>query len=180
MRSSSSFLPFIYHEQQFFRMRQPLIDQLTPRQSQVAANVAIANINNDQTDDTKPAELQEAMKKTGKKPIHYGDQLFVHYTHEKRFESFKRDMHTINDNVFKNTPVMDLKLIVGSRNSRDTRNELVRKRPKLALLQNKRIKRKYLKLLGKKTSSSSTSFIQFPLTRATKKNKENFKLTYYN
>ncbi|CAF1379646.1 unnamed protein product [Adineta steineri] len=53
------------------------------------------------------------------------------------------------DNVFKNTPAMDLKLIVGNRNRRDAKNELIRKRPKRSLLQCKQIQNKYKKMLGK-------------------------------
>ncbi|CAF4327710.1 unnamed protein product, partial [Adineta steineri] len=51
------------------------------------------------------------------------------------------------DNVFKNTPAMNMKLIVGNRNRRDALNELIRKRPKRSLLQNILIKNKYSKLL---------------------------------
>ncbi len=49
---------------------------------------------------------------------------------------------------------MDPKLIVGSHICRDAKNELVRKRPKPALLQNKPIKRKsqYLEKILKKAS----------------------------
>jgi hypothetical protein len=36
-------------------------------------------------------------------------------------------MHHVYENVFKNTPAMDLKLIVGNQNRRDATNELVRK-----------------------------------------------------
>jgi hypothetical protein len=57
-------------------------------------------------------------------------------------------------NVFRNTPAMNLQLIVGNRNRRDAKNELVRKRPKPSILQNKRIKNKYLKFLGKSSFHS--------------------------
>ena len=47
----------------------------------------------------------------------------------------KRDMHQIYDDVFKHSPVEDVKIIVGTRNQRDARNDLIQKRPKLSLLQ---------------------------------------------
>jgi len=52
-------------------------------------------------------------------------------------------MHHIYENIFNNTPAMDLKLIVGNRNRRNQRNDLVQKRPKKALLQYQPRKSKY-------------------------------------
>ena len=71
------FVPFIHHEKQFFLMRRQIMDQLTPRQSQVATGAATANSNNDLTDATEPAELKEATKKTEKTRINY---LFIIHT----------------------------------------------------------------------------------------------------
>jgi len=115
-------------------MRHKIIDQPTPRQSQIAISASTANLDNDQTDE-KQNKTKESIKKITK--TNYGDKLIVHYTHEKQFEPFKRDMHRIYENVFENTPAMNLKLIVGNRNRRDAKNELVRKRPKSSILQNK-------------------------------------------
>jgi len=51
-------------------------------------------------------------------------------------------MHQVYEAIFKNTPVVDVKMIVGNRNREDTRNELIRKRPKPSLLKNKSKKSK--------------------------------------
>ena len=77
---------------------------------------------------TKINPKSPAIRKT------YEDKLFIHYTHEKRFESLKRDMHKIYHDIFQNSPVDDLKLIVGTRNRRDARNDLIRTRPSRELL----------------------------------------------
>jgi hypothetical protein len=53
----------------------------------------------------EPKELTTANEK---KQTNYGDQLFLHCTHEKRFHSTKRQMHQVYDNVFQNTPTMNL------------------------------------------------------------------------
>ncbi len=134
---SSSPSPFITDEKQFFLMCHNIIDQPTPRQSQVAMRAATANIDNDPTDEEQNESKESSIKKTGKNETNYGDKLFIHYTHEKRFHSFKRDMHQVYDDIFKNTNAMDLKLIVGNCNRRDARNELIRKRPKPSLLKDK-------------------------------------------
>ena len=67
----------------------------------------------------------------------YADRLIIHDTHEKRFHSFKRQMHQVYEDVFKNTPAMTIKLIVGSRNRPNARNDLIHKRPMISLLKNR-------------------------------------------
>ena len=116
-------------------MRNKLLGQPTPRQSQVALSAATADIDNDQTDE-QLVEKTETTKKTENKKTNYGDKFFIHYTHEKRFESCKRDMHRVYEDVFKNTPAMHATPVVGNRNRRATQNELIRKRPKRTLLKN--------------------------------------------
>ncbi len=130
-------------------MRHKIMDQPTALQSKVARSVATADIGNDQIDG-KTTELKEVSDdKTEKKSKNSKGKLFIHYTHEKRFESLPRNMHQVFENVFKNTNAMDLKLIVGNRNRREAKKELIHKRPKRSILQYKMIKNKYLKFLGK-------------------------------
>ena len=52
----------------------------------------------------------------------------------------KRNLHEIRETTFRNSPVEDVKFIVGTRNRQDARNDLIRKRPSRALLQNKKQK----------------------------------------
>ncbi|CAF1379607.1 unnamed protein product [Adineta steineri] len=141
---------FIQH--QFILLRHEILDQPTPSQSQAASRAATADVDNDQTHVTAETTSRELIEKIQKKPVNYVDRLFLHYTHEKRFKPFKRNMHRVYQNVFKNTPAMDLRLIVGNRNRRNAKNELIRKRPKRSLLQCKKIQNKYKKMLGKLSS----------------------------
>ena len=73
--STSPFLPIITDAKQFFIMRQKLLGEATPRQSQAALSASIADLDNDQTDETVTANKLIYDK---------NDTLFVHYTHEKR------------------------------------------------------------------------------------------------
>ncbi|CAM4901958.1 unnamed protein product [Rotaria socialis] len=66
----------------------------------------------------------------------YEEKSFLHYTHEKSFKFFKRDMHCVYEHIFKSTPTMYAKLIVGNRNRRQATNVLIRKRPTQTFLQN--------------------------------------------
>ncbi|CAF3875971.1 unnamed protein product [Rotaria sp. Silwood1] len=122
-------------------MHNQLLDQPTYRASQVATSAATADLDNNQTDD-KINESTEARTKQNpaQKPQH-ADQILIHYNHEKRLDSIKRDMHKAYDKVFKNTPVGDIKMIVGNRNRRDAKHQLIRKRPNKHLLQNKPVQK---------------------------------------
>lgn len=144
----SPFLPSIENEQQFHVIRQTILNQPTSQQSQIAMSAATADLDNDPMDKSE-IELQQSTTTEKKKTTNYHNQVILHYTHEKRFHSFKRDIHHQYEQTFQNTPAMDLKLIVGNRNRRDARHELIRKRPKLSLLQNKPINNRSLKFLGK-------------------------------
>lgn len=58
--------------------------------------------------------------------------MFVHCIHEARFAGLKRDIHTIHDSFFKNTPNEDIRLIVGHCNNHSLEFELAQKRPRPA------------------------------------------------
>ncbi|CAM4816819.1 unnamed protein product [Rotaria magnacalcarata] len=144
--NSSSFLPFIDNETQFVTMRNKILNLPTPRQSQVSISAATADIDNDQTDEPQNEPTTTAATTTlverNKKEHACGNKLIVHYTHEKRFQTFKSDMHQVYDNTFKDTPAADVKLIVGNKNRRSAKTELICKRPKQSLLINKPFKSK--------------------------------------
>jgi hypothetical protein len=55
--------------------------------------------------------------------------LFVHCKHEARLAGVKRNLQAIHDDIFKNTPFDDIRLIVGNRNNPDIDYELTQKRP---------------------------------------------------
>jgi hypothetical protein len=143
--STSPFLPFINDEEQFIILHKQFLNQPTTRQSQLLASATTANMEQDHTNN-EPEDLKnsnnttELKEKKQKKQYIPGDKLIVHYTHEKRFESFKRDTHTVYHDIFQNTPVDDIKMIVGNRNRPNARNELIRKRPKQSILTNQPIK----------------------------------------
>ncbi|CAF1681214.1 unnamed protein product, partial [Rotaria magnacalcarata] len=108
-------------------MRNKILNLPTARQSQVSTSAATADIDNDQTDEpqneptatTATTTVQERSKKEHTR----ANKLIVHYTHEKRFQTFKSDMHQVYDNTFKDTPAADVKLIVGNKNRRSAKTE---------------------------------------------------------
>jgi hypothetical protein len=111
--------------------------QPTIRQTQVTRSITSANANTEQPDDSTVT--------THGNVTDLQDRFFIHYTHEKRFRPFKRDMHQLYENVFQQTPAMAIRIVVGNRNRRDGGKELIQKRPKQHLLLNKQTKTKRFK-----------------------------------
>lgn len=141
----TSFLPIINDEQQFEHMRQNILGQPTSQQSQVAISAATADLDNDPPTNEESiqttAQINNKQKNNDTKASN--KRIIVHYKHEKRFHSFKRDMHHIYDNTFQNQIDKDIRMIVGNRNRRDAKKELIHKRPKQYLIKNTTHKRKF-------------------------------------
>lgn len=51
--------------------------------------------------------------------------LIVHYNHEQRLATFKKDLHRLWDEAFRETPIGNTRLIVGNRTNRNTKRELI-------------------------------------------------------
>ncbi|CAF3179134.1 unnamed protein product [Rotaria socialis] len=64
-------------------------------------------------------------------------------------------MHQVYDNLFKDTPAADVKLIVGNKNRRPVKTELICKRPKQSLLINKSFKKRQRKRKQSRKSNIS-------------------------
>ena len=127
---------------QFFILRQKVLAQPTTRQTQVARSMTAAvNTTNESSKDSIAIMPDNV--------THLQHRFFIHYTHEKRFRPFKRDMHKLYQDVFQNTPAMTVKMVVGNRNHRGSAQELIYNRPKQFLLSNKYKKIKDLKFKSK-------------------------------
>ncbi|CAF4939680.1 unnamed protein product, partial [Rotaria socialis] len=134
--SSRSFLPFIDNEDQFLHMRIALSGQPSRQQSQVEMRIASLTTNNEHLIE-ELEKKQEVPIQEKKKPNEFQNKLIIHYTHEKRFNTRKRDLHRIFQETFANTQIIETKLIVGNRNQKSTMKELIRKCPRQAILKNK-------------------------------------------
>jgi hypothetical protein len=100
------------------------------------------NRTNLQTRPTPPPLTQP--NKATDKVKNYEHKLILHYIHEKRFQSFKHDIHKLYKDIFGDPSAMNVKIIVANRNRRSATHELIRKRPKKALLQDRPIKSEYI------------------------------------
>ncbi|CAF3203641.1 unnamed protein product [Rotaria socialis] len=107
-----------------------LSGQPSRQQSQVGMRIATLTTDNEHL-------IQEATIQQNKKPNEFQNKLIIHYTHENRFNTCKRDIHRIFQETFANTPIIETKLVVGNRNQRNTIKELIRKRSRQTILKNK-------------------------------------------
>jgi len=119
-------LSLIEDQNEFIRMRTQLLALPTSKQSQVNKRVIASTFQDDVENSTIEAEPINSVVPKQKQWI---DRLILHYTHEKRFASYKRDIHQTWNKTFVDTPVTDVKLLVGHRNNRNLQCEIVRKRP---------------------------------------------------
>src|SRR5689334_10287154 len=107
---SSSILPLINNEQQFFLLRaklhtQPSIQQIVVTKSaatvdSITNNNANALRNNQST--TVSTMLPQTTTVKEKDNNKFKNTIFVHCLHEARFEGIKRYIHEVHDSFFKN------------------------------------------------------------------------------
>ena len=135
LSSSSPFTPHITDEK--------LLHKLKFRQTQVANTTIRTNLDTNQFIEDRSSwsssswsALKITRRSIGRKPIVHDNQLIIHYTHEKRFNSFKSDMYQIYDSVFRTAIFDDVRLIVDNSNRPSAYHRLIRKRPKQSLLKN--------------------------------------------
>ena len=141
--TSSSFLllPVIKDENQYFAIRHKLRQEPSDKQTQAAKRASRIDIRNELrfNKHITTTSMATAKQKINKK---YQNCLIIHCRHEKRLETLKRDMHQIYNDIFNQTPAMDVKLILGHRNNQTTKHELSTNKPDKRLLKNNMIKRK--------------------------------------
>ncbi len=132
---STSFLPYITDEQHFSLIRNKSFNQSIDSQSQMTQNLSTTDIRNNSTHSIQTTtELKIQPNQT---EAQSENKLFIHHTHEKRFQSMKRGLHQIHKEIFSQSATKNVKMIVGNRNRRNATHELIRKRPQRSLLKNK-------------------------------------------
>ncbi|CAM4976010.1 unnamed protein product [Rotaria socialis] len=133
--SKSSMLPFITNENEFLVMRNTLLPKLNVKERETQHRIAAVPFN-EETDnhntEEKTARIPTILKQN--KPNKFKQAFFLHYTHEQRLHTLKRDIHKLYSEIFHDTIATDLRLILGHRNHRNTRHELVQKRPHQTML----------------------------------------------
>jgi len=122
--SMTSILPLINTETDFKFIRSYLMNRPTITEHQIASRIA-KTIDPNSKETLNDSLLRTHLAKTSK----WIDNLIIHCTHEQRLESYKTDIHQLWNQTFTGTPVINTKLIVGNRNSRNAAQTLAHRRP---------------------------------------------------
>jgi hypothetical protein len=102
------------------------LEQQTSVEKQIHSRIDKTKIYN-KTQEPNHTKHQQQLSKQDK----WNRSLIVHYTHEQRLANNKKDFHRIWNNIFDNTPTVNIKLIIGTRNSRNATKEMISKRPRM-------------------------------------------------
>jgi CRISPR/Cas system endoribonuclease Cas6 (RAMP superfamily) len=133
--SKSSMIPFIANDNQFLVMRNTLLPKPTVKERETQHRIAAVSFDEEiNNHNTKEKTTSTTTISKQNKPNKFTNTLFLHYTHEKRLHSLKRDIHKIYSEIFQDTIGIDFRLIVGHRNHRNTGHELIQRRPHSSLL----------------------------------------------
>jgi hypothetical protein len=124
-------IPWIEHEHQFFTLRRSVLAKQTTREQQIEHKILPTGLK----DETLNQKTVKAMStRQEKQATKFDTTLFLHYTHEQRLQSLKRDIHKIYAETFLGTPDEDVRLVVGHRNNPNISYELMQKRPPPSML----------------------------------------------
>jgi hypothetical protein len=111
-------------------MRTQLLNHPTSSQSEIEKRIISVDETNEALNEQVKSEIEKADEKSA-------TRLIVHSVYEKRLETIQRDIHEVWAMTFEDSNMLNVKLIVGSRNARNAKLELVRTRPALSLLTSK-------------------------------------------
>ena len=117
---TSNIQPFIHDENEFRAIRQKVLNIPTIPEYRIASRIERNNATPDH-DSVKTDVPKIKSTKCSK----WDNQLIIHYTHEQRFQAYKRDLHRLWNETYRSTPIIHTRLIVGNRNNKALARELV-------------------------------------------------------
>ena len=123
--TSTSIISMIHDENELFLIRRQLLDQASVGDEHRRA----ARIAQTFDYDNFPPNIDPLVKAKLLKRRERANSIFVHYTHEKRFQHYGKTIHQIWNDTFHNAPIETTKLIVATRNNPNLTQELVRRNP---------------------------------------------------
>ena len=97
----SSILPLLNNDKDFLALRRQLLNEPTIAEHQIASRLA-------KTIDVNSTEkvVNDVLDKTPlDKQLKWNTNLIIHYTYERRLSTYKKDIHQLWNQIFKQTPV---------------------------------------------------------------------------
>jgi len=128
---TSDILPTIKNENTIRRLHYLFVNTPTISEYQIATRIARA-IKQNPTEQLDNSLVRFQLKK---KQIEQKDHLLIHYVYEKRLRNNKKDIHQLWNQIFKETPVLNTRLIIGNRNNHNLIQEIVQRHPRSSNVQ---------------------------------------------
>jgi hypothetical protein len=122
--ASTSIVPMIHDANEYALLRQRLLNQPSVDEHKRAARLAQQYNFQDFDFNIDPLVKEKILKRREKEK-----SIFLHYTREKRFFNYKRAIHELWTQTFRNTTAEGIRLIVGTRNNPNLNQELVQRSP---------------------------------------------------
>ncbi|CAF1562690.1 unnamed protein product [Didymodactylos carnosus] len=120
--STSCASPWTDNENAFVAVHQQLFNKSTTPEYQIASRIAKTTII-ESKDNINNLLIQTKLDKETK----WLTSLIIHYTHEKRLASYKKDIHQLWNQTFKQTPFINTRRIIDNRSSPNITNQLRRR-----------------------------------------------------
>jgi len=100
-------------------IRRLLLDKPTISDYKLASSIAKAiDLNATEEMDVSVAKAQQT------KQMKFKSNLIIHYTHETRLRTIKKDVHQLWNHTLQQTLSTNIRLIIGTLNNRNTKREL--------------------------------------------------------
>ena len=156
----------VFIQKQFRPIHQKIVSSFSSDQLSTISNTTTTYPMKQPSSNLEATTTTTSETTQNEKITKFENTLFIHYTYEKRFQSMKRDLHMIYEDLFSQSANGNVKMIVGTRNRRSAYHELIRKRPPRFLLKDiERPSNEYFSLF-----LSDTYCVHLYLTRETEEN----------
>jgi hypothetical protein len=117
---TSILLPIITNENDYCFIRGILMERPTIAEYEIA-NILFQSNNIDSENEIDDTLVKAQLRKQAQ----FNENTIIHYTYEKRLQNNKKHIHQLWKQLFQQTPVINTRLIIGNRNNRNLKRELV-------------------------------------------------------
>ena len=127
----------IHTEAQFLPMHQKIVSSFSLDQLSTISNTTTTYPMKQPSSNLEATTTTTSETTQNEKITKFENTLFIHYTYEERFQSMKRGLHMVHEDLFSQSANGNVKMIVGTRNRRSAYHELIRKRPPRFVLEDR-------------------------------------------
>ena len=111
-------------EKDFVKNRRELLNKPTIQEIAIQSSISKASCSSNEE------SISESTVQSRKKPPSKWDSnLIIHYSYENRLSTYKNDIHQLWNQHFRQTPVINTRLIIRTKDNPNLTERLVRRQP---------------------------------------------------